>query len=283
PSPEEEQPVDQQPVDHSPRKTSSPPPSAPSGDNKNKRKRSPSPSEQPPLPSENVPPLPTEEISEDPPLPDEEPPTTDEAAAGQEDDGWDPVWEPSCQRFYFYNRFTGMTTWENPRVPSDANAPSSSAVPPPPGLSSDPLASARDTSEPPAKRVHGGYDPRIHGDYDPNADYALEAKREQEEAERHAQNPYGDPAAAYAAQGTFNRFTGRFQAPDINPDNHNDENKSRRQMNAFFDVNAAANSHNGRSLKADRSNQKYSKKEIKAFIEKKKAKKEEKRRAWLRD
>lgn len=54
-------------------------------------------------------------------------------------------------------------------------------------------------------------------------------------------------------------------------------------MNAFFDVDAAANSHDGRSLKAERSGKKLSKGELKTFKDKRKAKKEEKRRAWLRD
>jgi hypothetical protein len=54
-------------------------------------------------------------------------------------------------------------------------------------------------------------------------------------------------------------------------------------MNAFFDVDAAANSHDGRSLRAERSARKLTKKELKMFKEKRREKKEEKRRAWLRD
>ncbi len=54
-------------------------------------------------------------------------------------------------------------------------------------------------------------------------------------------------------------------------------------MNAFFDVDAAANSHDGKSLRAERANKKLSKAELKAFKEKRREKKEEKRRAWLRD
>ncbi|KAF7549442.1 hypothetical protein G7Z17_g6397 [Cylindrodendrum hubeiense] len=69
----------------------------------------------------------------------------------------------------------------------------------------------------------------------------------------------------------------------MGPDRHTDEAKSRRQMNAFFDVDAAANAHDGRSLKAERSGKKPSKNELKAFKEKRRARKEEKRRAWLRD
>jgi hypothetical protein len=90
-------------------------------------------------------------------------------------------------------------------------------------------------------------------------------------------------AATYTATGTFNRFTGKWQNSELTPENFNDENKSRRQMSAFFDVDSAANIHDGRSLKAERQNKKFSRKEIKAFKEKRREKKEEKRRAWLRD
>ncbi|PQE08285.1 WW domain-containing protein [Rutstroemia sp. NJR-2017a BVV2] len=214
----------------------------------------------PPLPEEALPPLPDEAL---PPLPDEQPP------AAAEDDGWAPVWDDAHQAFYFYNRFTGATQWDNPRVPE-------AAQPGPPGVvpADVPGVQTESISRP---RPAGGYDPAIHGDYDPNAWYAQSST-----ADEPAAGPL-DPAAAYAATGTFNRFTGRWQAADLNPENFNDENKSKRQMNAFFDVDAAANNHDGRSLKEERSGKKLSKAELKQFKEKRKQKKEEKRRAWLRD
>jgi hypothetical protein len=205
-------------------------------------------------------------------LPNEAPP----------DDGWEAIWDDNTQAYYFYNRLTKVTQWENPRVP-DAQAQSA-----PPGVGNyDRIPSkAPGTEDPPPRRPHGGYDPSIHGDYDPTAPYALEAAAAEEAAAAAAAAAAAlpiDPTAAYAATGSFNRFTGKWQAAGINPDLHNDENKSRRQLNAFFDVDAAANSHNGRSLKADRSGKKLTKQELKAFKEKRKEKKEERRRAWLRD
>jgi hypothetical protein len=144
--------------------------------------------------------------------------------------------------------------------------------------------SASGTSSPPRKRA-GGYNPAIHGSYDPTADYAIEAQKQEEEEEQAAAAAAGltEPAGEYTATAHFNRFTGRFQAADVNPDLHNDENKSRRQMSAFFDVDAAANSHDGRSLKAERQNQRLTKDQLKHYQEKRRNKKEEKRRAWLRD
>ncbi|CAL5871389.1 uncharacterized protein PFLUO_LOCUS5639 [Penicillium psychrofluorescens] len=215
-----------------------------------------------------------------PPLPDEAPPPLpDEAHPGQaEDDGWEPVWDGNAQAFYFYNRLTGLSQWENPRVPDAA-----SATAPGTGEASGTQPSASSLSPPPRPKspVLGGYNPAIHGDYDPNASYAQHYEEQaQPESSTSAQ---GDGTAAYAATGMFNRFTGRWQDASITTETHNDENKSRRQMNAFFDVDSAANSHDGRSLRAERSAKKLSKQELKMFKEKRREKKEEKRRAWLRD
>lgn len=207
-----------------------------------------------------------------PPLPDEPPPLPNEKPPDQEkDDGWAPVWDDNAQAFYFYNHFTEVSQWENPRVPEPTQ-------PAAPGVEDSGTRS--DGSSRPSRPV-GGYDPAIHGDYDPEADYAK--AHEPSASEASATEMASVPTDTYAAAGHFNRFTGRWQAADLNPENFNDENKSRRQMNAYFDVDAAANSHDGRSLKAERAGKKLSKKEVKAFKDKRREKKEEKRRAWLRD
>lgn len=221
----------------------------------------------PPLPEETAPPLTLEEApplsKETPPLPVEAPPV--------EDDGWEPKWDDRARAYYFFNHFTNISQWENPRVPQ-------AAQPPPPGVASDDIVGS---TAPVAKPVAGGYDPAIHGDYDPDAGYAKTDETQERSLPAHA--PGTDPAAAYAATGAFNRFTGKWQTAALAPENFNDENKSKRQMNAFFDVDAAANSHDGKSLKAERAQKKLSKQEVKAFKEKRREKKEEKRRAWLRD
>lgn len=208
-----------------------------------------------------------EEAASAPPLPDEVPPPLPNEAPPGEDDGWEPVWDANAQAYYFYNRFTGVAQWENPRVPDTSGG--------------------RDTHEPKKQKqssVAGGYNPAIHGDYDPTAPYAQQQpEEEQTNAPVGGGVPGMDPRYPYEATGTFNRFTGKWQAASLQPENYNDENKSHRQMNAFFDVDAAANSHDGRSLRAERSAKKLSKKELKAFKDKRRDKKEEKRRAWLRD
>ncbi|KAI9887383.1 MAG: hypothetical protein M1823_000808 [Watsoniomyces obsoletus] len=224
-----------------------------------------------------------------PPLPDEPPPTSTPSIPRDGDDGWQPVWNEIHQAYYFFNRFSGLTTWTNPRIPTlTTTAPGVSPAPITTPVSRTSISVEEEEEDPdipneahqPKRRPHGGYDPSIHGDYDPKADYA--------QPDPTLDDPTStsiDPsaAAAYEATGTFNRFTKKWQSTAITPENFNDENKSRRQMNAFFDVDAAANSHDGKSLKAERSGKRLSRKEVKAFKDKRRSKKEEKRRAWLRD
>lgn len=230
----------------------------------------------PPLPNE---PLPDQTYNDEssssaPPLPAEP------APAPEDDDGWEYHWNPNDSSYWFYNRFTGVWQKENPRIPNGAAAPAVVApVVVPPDV--EPTAISNLIS------VAGGYNPAIHGDYDENAWYAVNA-RAAAEAAAAATNPLAglDPTAAgaeLASAGYFNRATGQWQVPNQNSERHSDEAKSRRQLNAYFDVDAAANMHDGRSLKAERSGKKPSRAELKAFKEKRRAKKEEKRRAWLRD
>jgi hypothetical protein len=237
------------------------------------------------------PPLPDEEAPAAPPLPDEAPPPAD--------DGWEPVWDPRANAFYFYNKITGKSQWENPRVPEAASAApgapgSSLAVAP--GLGThDRTANDDDDREERRPKVAGGYNPAVHGDYDPTADYARADASDEERDPSSALAAPGTSAVAaagagagadggqYAATGAFNRFTGRWQNAALGPEHYSDESKSNRQMSAFFDVESSAAGHDGRSLRAERQNKKLSKKEVRAFKEKRREKKEEKRRAWLRD
>lgn len=213
------------------------------------------------------------------------------------DDGWEAIWEDSVGAYYFYNRFTKISSWSNPRAPageSEATGCPAAA----PGVSSSTLTSYTTAQHQPRASASGftsrpareTYNPAIHGDYDPSAAYAQDPTPESPAQHHHPLPLAGYPApaaaddtAAYASTGQFNRFTGRWQAADAGPDRHNDENKSKRQLNAFFDVDAAANAHEGKSLRAERSGKKLSKQELQAFKEKRRDRKEEKRRAWLRD
>lgn len=209
-----------------------------------------------------APPLPGEPTPDGPPLPSEPVPS---------DDGWDCQFDATTQAWFFYNRFTGKTQWDNPRVLANTAATAAAASAPPlPPAPPAPEAAA-------AAAAAGGYNPAVHGDYDPDAWYAKGAQQDGDEAAEAA------AVDMYAASVAFNRFSGGFQTEDAGPGRHTDEAKSRRQMNAYFDADAASAAHDGRSLRAERQSKKPSKAEVKAFKEKRRARKEEKRRAWLRD
>lgn len=144
-----------------------------------------------------------------------------------------------------------------------------------------PSTTAAATSTDEADPNYYGYDPRIHGSYDPNAPYAQyhKQKREQESGATQPTSNIVPPGtdASYGATANFNRFTGAFQTADKSMEQHDDYHKSGRQMGAFFDVDAAANAHGGRSLKEERRNQQLSKKQIKELAAKRREKKEKKR------
>ncbi|KAL8370500.1 hypothetical protein RB595_000733 [Gaeumannomyces hyphopodioides] len=202
-----------------------------------------------------------------PPLPAEPGPEQSQS----QDDGWDFTWHAEALRYYFFNRLTGESTWENPRV-----AASSSTT-----ATADAAAGSQPPAPPPLPTAAGGYNPAIHGDYD--TWYAQNGpKQDKVDDETPVVVGLADPGQLLSGVA-FNRATGRPQRPDQGADWHGDEGRARRQMNSFFDVDAAANAHDGRSLKAERAGKRLSKGELKHFKEKRKAKREEKKRAWLRD
>ncbi|CAN6624539.1 hypothetical protein TRVA0_010S00298 [Trichomonascus vanleenenianus] len=40
----------------------------------------------------------------------------------EKDDGWEAIFDPAVQQYYFYNKFTKVKTWKNPRVPEAKSA-----------------------------------------------------------------------------------------------------------------------------------------------------------------
>ncbi|KAL5612756.1 uncharacterized protein BROUX77_002912 [Berkeleyomyces rouxiae] len=227
----------------------------------------PEPADLNPSPKNDAPPLPDEpapEIANDsaPPLPEEPVP---------EDDGWDYRWDAVASQYIFFNRFTGVEQLENPRLgESQTNTVSSTAN----------ATTSGESIEAPAPPEILGYNPAIHGDYDPNAWYA---KLNEPQEPVYTNSALGVEALEYGSQAPFNRLTGHFQATGEGSDRHNADAKAKRQLHSYFDVDAAANAHHGRSLRAERQGQRLSKNELKQYKEKRKARKEEKRRAWLRE
>lgn len=193
---------------------------------------------------------------------------------------------PGAQNYYYMHFDTRETKYDEPTEPYwiwDAltnNVHSCGLQQPsvmaPQSASSTAPSTAPPKTEPPPE--YQGYNPKIHGSYDPTAPYAQyhEAKPAQDQYDS-AAIAAQQVAADYTAVGAFNRFSGGFQTADKSTERHNDYNKSGRQMNAFFDVDAAANTHGGISLKEERRNQKLSKKEIQELSKKRREKKEKKR------
>lgn len=48
---------------------------------------------------------------------DDNPPLPDEPVPDAADDGWDARWDNHAGAYYFYNSRTGVSQWQNPRVP----------------------------------------------------------------------------------------------------------------------------------------------------------------------
>ncbi|KAF2864586.1 hypothetical protein K470DRAFT_208713, partial [Piedraia hortae CBS 480.64] len=179
------------------------------------------------------------------------------------------------QDYYFIHFDTRETRWDEPGEPywiwdSLTNNVHASGLQQP----STPWAE---------RREYKGYDPKIHGDFDPNADYAKFHQHPDTETEEGVQGRDATATAMYSATAAFNRFTGRFEPEGEGAaERHNDWNKSQRQMNAFFDVDAAANAHGGKSLKDERRQMKLSKAELQALVKKRREKKEKKRLDFYR-
>ncbi|KAM0723641.1 hypothetical protein Q7P37_000629 [Cladosporium fusiforme] len=122
----------------------------------------------------------------------------------------------------------------------------------------------------------------IDGPWDPNGYYMAYhnwlAKLEEDKA-----NPQAAATdQTYASSAQFNAQTGRYQTADQSADRYDSSNRAGRQMNHFFDVDSAANAHDGRSLKEERRAMTHSKKEIAEMNQKRKDKKHQKRMAFLK-
>lgn len=131
-----------------------------------------------------------------------------------------------------------------------------------------------------------GYNPRVHGPYDKSKPYSAYhnwlAYEKENPASAAGQQAQAAAYQTYDSTAQFNSHTGRFQTGEQSADRHDAASKAGRQMSAFFDVDSAANSHDGRSLKEERRNNKPTKQEIAEMNQKRKEKKLQKRLAFYK-
>jgi hypothetical protein len=131
-----------------------------------------------------------------------------------------------------------------------------------------------------------GYNPRVHGPYDKTQPYSAYhnwlAYEKENPAGAAGQQSQAAAYQTYDSTAQFNSHTGRYQTGEQSADRHDGASKAGRQMNAFFDVDSAANSHDGRSLKEERRNNKPSKQEVAEMNAKRKEKKLQKRLAFYK-
>ena len=209
--------------------------------------------EAPPLPDEPLPEALDEETA--PPLPDEPLPTTEgDARLAEEvgDDGWEAIYDAGSGAYYFHNARTGVTTWDNPRITTSTH----------PSLA-------------PAQADHSAV-----------ADSGSVAGDKMEER-------------PIVVKARFDRFGRMISDPTRTPENYTADARAERQLAAFYNtaltstnsppgvgLGAGAGAvgvpgHDGRSLKQERRDKRYSRQELREFKLKYKEKKELKRRAWL--
>ncbi|GAA5988363.1 hypothetical protein JCM5350_004414 [Sporobolomyces pararoseus] len=187
-------------------------------------------------------------------------------------DGWQAVFSPEANAWYFWNSKTNETTWENPKQSKKAQAesastsvpttePSTSSAPQPPLPSEEPTTS---DGLPPI-------DPDLAW-LDPSA-----AAR-------------GGSSTTSAQSARFNARTGRFQVDSkLTPDRISDYQRSHRQQEAYYDVKGWEQQLEGKGLKrggdesenAEGSRKRPSSKQVEKFKQQKQEKKKKKLTSWL--
>ncbi|KAG8934111.1 hypothetical protein FRC01_005010 [Tulasnella sp. 417] len=145
------------------------------------------------------------------------------AAAAQTQTGWQAVWAPTHNAYYFYNTRTKQTTWTNPLQPP-SEGQSATQDPPSSSGKGDPAPAsyraAQSSTLMPDEAVLNGIDPALA-----HLDPALYAAR-----------AGGAPPNTFTAK--FNARTGRFTAmsDSRDPSYLSEAERAKRMSSVFFDV-----------------------------------------------
>ncbi|KAF7729415.1 hypothetical protein EC973_004394 [Apophysomyces ossiformis] len=207
----------------------------------------------------------------------------DSTQADQADvaNAWVAEWDANSQAYYWWNTITYETTWDNPT--KDGNAPTQTY-----DYSSyyygyrQPEQAAGST---PSNQIDSLLD-KIDTQVRPTLDGATSGGHEQVPYEAYfAQQSQADP---YKFQAYFNTKTGKFQTSSevdrLNPERMSIENRAKRQMQYYFDVDGYMEQRNReKALGIGQKRPQLTKKDIERFKKQKHEKKMRRAREWLCD
>ncbi|PFH45592.1 hypothetical protein AMATHDRAFT_158617 [Amanita thiersii Skay4041] len=194
--------------------------------------------------------------------------------------GWQAIYSPQYNAYYFYNNETQETTWTNPlALPDSASTPASAPASDSTSESGSQVASTSTATD---KQYNALQQAALAQGIDPSLAY-LDPSLASSHPSSSAVGPGGLPT--FTAK--FNARTGQFTRPEGRDPTHLSEYERMRRMSDFyFDVNAWEHqlADQGGSIKGDDSQKKRkrpSKKDLERFKEQKRLKKIAKT-AWLR-
>lgn len=195
---------------------------------------------------------------------------------------WTPVWDDNAEAYYWWNTETNETTWIDPASKDNDQHTAATDLP---ANASNPLDFLLDRID---KVVKKKLD---NGEQVDPADLPGESLRYGSNYYNscHQQMEAEGEEAAYTATAQFNARTGRFttaqDATRLNPENLTIENRAKRQMQHYFDVDSYTEQRNQQlaTVEDGRVGKKkqLTRKEVEYFKKMKKEKKSKKAREWL--
>ncbi|KAG4306113.1 hypothetical protein PORY_000101 [Pneumocystis oryctolagi] len=119
--------------------------------------------------------------------------------------------------------------------------------------------------------------PRVSND---TSESCMSLNTYQKNEVNHSSYPYKE----YVFTARFNRMSGKWQNdPNKVPENFTEDARALRQQSFYFDVEATAAAHDGRSFRAERQQKRLTKKELANYKKLYRKKKEQRKREWLLD
>ncbi|KAH8555056.1 hypothetical protein BGW37DRAFT_436911 [Umbelopsis sp. PMI_123] len=214
----------------------------------------------------------------------------DDAEQPPEEQAWVPTWDEESQAYYWWNTVTNETTWDNPypefaqdQAPEDDNA--QGYYEENQGYYYPGYADSYPTENNPLDAVLNKIDTEVRTQLDNTSDTSRPFR---------SYNELFDPSEAtaqasahsYNSVAHFNSRTGKFtsskEADMYNPEYMSLENRAKRQMQFYFDVDAYQEQVNRERLANPAGKKRpLSKQEVEKFKRQKQEKKEKRKRDWL--